>query len=352
MITFDEFLKQLPENIKESAFLIGNGINRYRSSKNKQAPQSWMGILIDYTKKYFPKKNANFFKILKKGDISFTEIFDIIQLQRYNNQTDNIVETFNYDSIKKDLKRKIQLWEGTAFHEKWVNTLRKVNRPVLTINVDTILEKSSTEIIKEHKKNKRYKSNRFLPLIFKKDGRNLWSSDSYPWHCYYSDHLIKDANKEFAIWHIHGISEYHRSLKFGLSDYINITAKAKGWIYQKDNDNKQYKLIVNYENWVGRNSWLDVFLNNDLIIMGVGLPVSETSLRWLLIEREKLFKKNVYKRKKTWFLYNERFNEMPEGKKLFLEELGCTVVESNPSKSFGRMLTELSKKKYHKSNKS
>ena len=120
------------------------------------------------------------------------------------------------------------------------------------------------------------------------------------------------------------MTRYNRSIKLSLSDYINQTARARKFIHSDDKlmdfDNK------NKPFWNGINTWLHIFFNTDLCILGLGLDVNETFLRWLMIERERYFRKFPERRKEGWYLYS-REDKMEEGKRLFLQSTGFNEIK-------------------------
>ena len=78
--------------------------------------------------------------------------------------------------------------------------------------------------------------------------------------------------------------------------------------------------------WNGINTWLHIFFNADLCILGLGLDVNETFLRWLMIERESYFRKFPERSKEGWYLYS-REDKMEEGKRLFLQSTGFNEIK-------------------------
>ena len=74
----------------------------------------------------------------------------------------------------------------------------------------------------------------------------------------------------------------------------------------------------NTRNWSGADSWLHIFFNKSLFIVGLGLEESETFLRWLLIERAKYFRKFHNKKHKGWFITkSNKSDKNREGRRLF-----------------------------------
>lgn len=343
----------LPSIVNTSAFLIGNGLNRYWhysvSDKEKPKVDSWDGLLSDLHKEY-PRnedKTVDITEMLRDYDLTYTEAFDVTHLNSTNKDSTSFHGPQPYSRLKEDVQAKVRDWIPGRYHKRWANLFQSLNRPVLTLNYDLLLECSCNSIIqsvRERNKTKKYpKYNKksFPPLGWK-------GNDVLPWTTYYSDHKIEDALNEFAIWHIHGTQWYKRSMRLGLHDYTGWITKAKHWLHSGAKRNKPYSFFESRENWIGYNTWIDVLLHTDIIIFGVGLPVSELTLRYILLEREKFYRKHPEKRKSGWYIYNNKFDEMNPGKQYFLETCGIRTVKSNPvstfSGAFYKKLLEISLK--------
>ncbi|MBN2156816.1 MAG: SIR2 family protein [Candidatus Lokiarchaeota archaeon] len=301
--------------IKNTALILGNGINNFCDRNN-----SWNNLLIDLARKNVSKK-ADYKKILEDKSVSYPEFFDLVDLSREP-------PSINLE-LKKRLAAGISRWKPQKAHNMWVSKFMEIDRPILTTNFDYLLELSDNRIesyIKSKSQDKR-----FSPLNFKIPQAKREFTTFYPWRSYYSDRIIRDCNREFAIWHIHGFCDYVRSIRMGLSDYMGIVEKSRKLLYKSSGN--PFKDFTSMNNWIGKNTWLDVFLNNNLLIVGLGLEVQEVSLRWLLIIREKLFKKYEERgiRKKTWFILNEEYDSMLEGKKLFFEKLNIEIIYAKKS---------------------
>jgi hypothetical protein len=199
-------------------------------------------------------------------------------------------------------------------HHKLTEFARIQNIPILTTNYDLTLVDKKLKLAMKIKPDNRY--NNMRPRKNINNGKNF--TDFYPWYTCYSDNAIIDASKQFGIWHMHGISCYKRSLSIGASDYGNNISKYKELLNNE-------KLITQPE-WKGKNSWLDVFFNCDLVILGLTLASQETSLRWLLIQREKYYLKNSTIRRKTYFVVNKDYDKIGNGKLFFFESMGIEII--------------------------
>jgi len=314
-MTLNEFVKKdLNPNISQTAFFLGNGINNFCGTTS-----SWKDLLIDLAVQHIDDK-GEYEDILKDNSVSYPEFFDLIQLS--SNVKD---ETFDYKSIKKGIRVGFEQWVPQKTHAIWTEKLIELNRPVLTTNYDYLLEFSNYSI-KSFVRSTQYNKSLFRPQRIQNKVGKVGFSPFYPWHSYYSNRKVEKANDEFAIWHIHGFYEYASSIRLGLTDYMGIVEKGRRWLFKSAGNPSNKRNELN--KWVGNNSWLDIFLNNNLVFIGIDLGVQETSLRWLLIEREKLFKRYPDIRKKTWFIRNLQYDKMKQGKRLFFEKLNIEIIDA------------------------
>lgn len=298
------FFKNLSrKELSETSFFLGNGLNNYCETTS-----SWKKILIDLAKEHIGEEK-DYSNILDENSISYTEFFDVVQL---NSNIKN--PTFDYKDIKKGFKSAFDQWKPKELHSEWVKKIMALNRPILTTNYDYLFELSNSDIV-DFVKSKQYNKNYFRPLRSKKDRKGF--TPFYPWHNYYSDREIVNAKNEFAIWHVHGLTEYYSSIRLGLADYMGIVTKAKTWLHSATGNPFHQREKI--DKWVGNNSWLDIFLHTNLIFIGIDLGIQETSLRWLLVEREKLYRKHPELRKKTWYILNKSRDRKLLGKTLFLK---------------------------------
>ncbi|WP_317898927.1 SIR2 family protein [Aurantibacillus circumpalustris] len=335
-MNLSQFIRnELNPNLNETAFILGNGINNHCKTTS-----SWKNLLTDLAEEYIGADN-DYEKILNDNSVSYPEFFDLIQIS--SNTRD---ETFDYKSIKKGIRQGFEKWTAQKVHSLWADTLIKLDRPLLTTNYDFLLEESSSSI-ESFMKSRQYNKKFFRPLRFKKinsKSKRAGFTPFYPWHSYYSHKEIANAKNEFAIWHIHGFYEYPSSIRLGLSDYMGAVGKARRWIMKSTGNPSNHRKELN--KWHGNNSWLDIFLHNNIVIVGLSLEIQETFLRWLFIEREKLYKKHPDARKKAWFIYNknEKRDKILEGKKLFFEKLNIQIIEANSYKQIFEVFPKRLKK--------
>lgn len=206
-------------------------------------------------------------------------------------------------SVKRNIVDKFPKKDNYKLTE-CTNFIQELNAPILTTNFDTYLSDSlqTKRYILSHKENL-YKFN-----------------DFYPWNVYFSNKKINDPLHEFAIWHINGLTNYHRSIKLGLSDYMGCVERARKMI--QGNSLNEYFNGKNQEYWIGYNTWLHILFNKDLFIFGLKLDENEVFLRWLLIQRAK-YSRMYNTLLKGWYI-NQK---IPKGKRFFLEQLGFEVID-------------------------
>ncbi|EKO3424625.1 hypothetical protein NTK89_000602 [Vibrio fluvialis] len=270
------------------ALVIGNGINRYNSTKTDKN-NSWDRMLLELWDKY----SISAQQMSAPEGISLTEFYDALDL------TKNSVEI----NLQKEFCELMSDWAPREHHlliSKWA---QNQGVPILTTNFEETLSSNITSDITHF------------------DSKSF--TDFYPWRSYFSDHKIHDPANEFAIWHINGVKRYSRSIRLGLSHYMGSVERARRLIH-KGNESRLFS-GKNVDEWSGYRSWLHVVFNNDLVFIGLGLNTTEVFLRWLLIERAKYFNKFSKRRKRTYFVHADK-EPLPIGQKLFLNSVGVEVV--------------------------
>lgn len=287
MITDITKAKQIIERYlktKDIAFVFGNGINRYANAKNTNI--SWNDMLLQVWDSISPKTLSEI-----ANGITMTEFYNIMEFEAGSSK---VVRDKTVEIVKS--------WKPSAYESALEQRLIELDCPVLTTNFDGNIEQSLT----------RYK------MDIKKG-----FSDIYPWNVYYSNSELDNPLEGFGIWHINGMQDYPRSLRLSLSEYINLTSRARNYIHSNDAiDNFDKK---NVSRWNGYHTWLHLIFNSNLCIIGLALDEQETFLRWLLIERVKYFMKFKDRKKHGWFVCCDSDIEN-QGKKMFLEYLGFEII--------------------------
>ena len=288
-VNLKEIRRELSESRSRLAFVIGNGINRYQSDT-----PTWEDMLLHL----YHLVTGNELNSIEKG-ILYTEFYNLLQVD--GETTEQLrQEVIAYTN---------QHYKPTAYHNQLQRILMGWQVPVLTTNFDNCLEQGCS-----------------MYRMKNLDGPSRRFTDYYPWEVYYSNHRLTDPLNGFGVWHINGMTKYRRSIRLSLSEYINQTSRASKFIHSDEslmNFDRKNKVF-----WNGYNTWLHVFFNTHLCIFGLGLDVNETFLRWMMIERERYFRKFPDRRMKGWFIYTKK-DQMEAGKRLFLQSTGFEEVLLN-----------------------
>jgi len=141
---------------------------------------------------------------------------------------------------------------------------------------------------------------------------------------------LNSANhKPAKLWHIHGEIEHPKSIMLGLDHYCGSIAKIDSYLkgkYEYSVKTKRHKSnpIVKklIDNDFDEASWVELFFNTDIHILGLSLDYSETDLWWVLNKRARLMLDN--KVDNRIFYYD---SNLPEGKKALLISMKVIVVE-------------------------
>lgn len=277
----------IEDNSDRLAFIVGNGVNRYR---NVTDSADWQKILVDF----WNAISSNQIVDRDLDGISLTELYDILSLQ-----------TVEMTDARDEFIRKVNTIQHSKYHDQLQEKLIAINRPVLTTNFDSLLEDG----LKLH----RFKSD--LPF-----------TAYYPWESYWSNQELSSPESGFGIWHVNGMTKYKQSIKLGLSQYTQMAGKAKDLLHAKGSAIDVYD-GTSGSSWRGMTTWFQIIFGCDLLIFGLGLEKDETFLRWLLFERAKYYDRFNGARRNGWYVCNR--GEIKSGKKLFLENIGIEVVELN-----------------------
>ena len=277
----------LHNNRSNIALVIGNGINRYGPAKNTN---SWHDLLVKLAKEHLPAKHRSV-----PSGVALTEFYDVLELKSTKLKSGK--------SLQQEFSELISSWKPYEHHMRVVGWARDANAPILTTNFERVLADAGGCLLNRT--------------------REGGFTDYYPWETYYGNGKINDPSREFAIWHVNGMENYHRSIRLGLTHYMGSVERARGWIH-RGNESPLFS-GKNVREWQGASSWLHVIFNTPLLFIGLGLEENEVFLRWLLIERARYFKKFPDRKKSAWYVHTEGLSA---GKKFFLEGVGIQLVQA------------------------
>lgn len=306
-IKLKDFKKLLSDNTDNLAFIFGNGINRYAWVKDGDYSDiSWEGMLLylwkDVCDEDFLIRDYNNNPKIPDEGITYTEFFSILEniLQEENRK----LPKHKRVGLKKRTKDYVENQiKGEKQYYKDLQRLleKKFNCPVMTTNYDYNIG-VGLDFNSEFKNAKQY-TNNFLM------------------ESYRAKPEITNSFQEFSVWHINGSLKFAQSLRIGLSDYTSIISQAtdriKEWTVAVKSGTPN-KDIGFYK------SWLRMFFEKDLCIVGLSLDTNEVLLRWLLIERKKYLDNNKLTNIHTWYV--TRKGDVDVGMDFYLDFLGVELV--------------------------
>ncbi|MDE5844881.1 MAG: SIR2 family protein [Muribaculaceae bacterium] len=366
----ENLTKRIIKNANECALILGNGINNYA-----ETGCSWLELLKQLHELYLPNTP---FRGIDKG-ISYTEFFDALEISilehnkafeerefkpinfhldicrsreisyeiqnfslkeknTHKTETSNLrqlVKSFNKENVKfkefgginlvlamsnlggklndavnsiliKHICQTMAKWKFSEKHYRLVNFAQTYNIPILTTNYDNLLAKSINANLFDFSKGK--------------------VDETLPISCCYTTQSNPDINK-FAIWHPNGMLKYPKSILIGLSHYMRNLEKIRSLIIP----NNVYKAELFEDIAFGtnaiKNTWINLIFSKNLYIVGLSLDTDEVLIRWLLLERAKLFSLYPKMRKDCWFVITKRdYHKLSLGKKYFFKSIGCNII--------------------------
>jgi len=260
------------------SLLFGNGLNRV--TKNSV---SWDRLLDEL-------KNPKF----ESKELPNTMIYERIYLERNYNQEIKINEE---EKIKEQISIQMHRQEPNIIYDEII----KLNFDnYITTNYDTAFEKA-----------------------VKKDSINRSTEELYSIRRY-------KQFENYKLWNIHGEIAHPKSIMLGLDHYCGSISKIDTYIkgkytYTKNKEKQNIKSIKEklQLNLFDNVSWIELFFNTHIHIMGLGLDYSETDLWWMLNKRRRLMHDTEIKNRIYFYTH-----EIEDEKKGLLESFGVEVVET------------------------
>lgn len=239
---------------KDAAILLGNGIHLHINSAHEkefskeEIMPSWNELIRKTAERMYLTENLSRLEdeMLNKG-ISYPEAFSLITTNT-NSQPlhQTVADMLSNIPVNKYIKTVAK-------------TLQRWGCPVITTNFDNSLEDS---------------------LGINGFHLNEVRSPYYPVNYCSTDDISKVMTNlldSFSIWHCNGLISFPLSLRLNLYDYCNYIGWLKWKIPTKEGKPRARHLA--------EASWLSPFFRKKLVIIGLGLSLSETFLRWLLLAK-------------------------------------------------------------------
>ena len=283
----------LRENRNAIALLVGNGVNLYNEAAGCTGWPDLLSVLAD--------KHLTHQANIPTG-ISLPEFYDVLDLVVGNERRPG--------TLQQEFCELMTEWCPAEQHYRIVDWARRHDAPLMTTNFDDLLTQAG-------------QLTQFS--LFKPTQTTKAPTDYYPWETYFAARPLRDPCSGFGVWQLHGMRHYRRSIRLGLSHYMGSVERARRWLYPR----KQKQMLGEggLVNWRGKDTWLQIFLRKPLLIFGLGLHENEVFIRWLLIERARLFSKDVQARQPAWYVACEADRSADNiGKLFFLESMGVKPV--------------------------
>lgn len=141
-------------------------------------------------------------------------------------------------------------------------------------------------------------------------------------------------NQKKIFWHIHGEIDYKQSLTIGYEHYVGAIQKMRNYLTsgidvqkQKTYRSPYIRKIMNFETDI--YSWIDIFLRDEIHIVGLGFDFHEIDLWWLLTYRNRLILDKKIQCGKLFYYHFDKNNidKKTEAKLALLETLDVKIVK-------------------------
>lgn len=287
----EQFLAEfsIAKDKNEVAFLIGNGFNRYAC---RNGAKSWDELIerLEISCS-FDRSGYNL--------LDTTEQYSAIVLAKGEEE----VMTRLVDINQKDLECTDRVKELNV-------ALRKINIPVLTTNIDDLIDCDPTS-------GKAYPTYDFVYDGGKIDNpREILHDSLWTLNNYFAPQELKSADSGYGVWHIHGHSSHQDTIRFGLVSYAKLIARLSRRLD-----------TISDDNWLLKNTWMNLLMKKRLCIVGLNISRVEFSLRYFLLRRCHIFKEIFgCPSPGGWYLYTKKEESDLEPVLQFVKSVGIVPV--------------------------
>jgi hypothetical protein len=272
--------------------LLGNGVNRLSQE------YSWSDLLDDLIREAGKQKVIRY-----KVEKPFTLLYEEIYLR----------------SLKHTKKKELRLKQKIADLVISKFAPSDIHAKLLNLNVEHILTTNYDYNLEQSVAQNHGKAAHFLP----ERKYNLFRR--------------RTVNGK-SIWHLHGEAEVPRSITLGHEHYVGYLQQMGNYLKPKrkgeaeDIGSPLQRAVYKREaipDYTQANiySWVDLFIMNDVYILGLSLDYTEIDLWWLLIYKERLKHEKKFDSGKTIYycFYPHKIDNRKEAKLSLLESLGIKV---------------------------
>ena len=275
----------------KETILFGNGINRLSNTN-----PSWEDLLNDLKEK----------RTFKDDDLPNTMIYERIILDRLNRHMEILDNEFN---VKSNISKSMQ---DTVNHDYYLRLYELQAQNYLTTNYDN----SFINTVQTHYDNQLRVDNKSTESVYSIRRQKK----------------IFKTNENFkSLWQVHGEHEKPASIMLGLDHYCGSIGKIDNFIkgkyeYRKNGEQIREPSIRRKmkEKAYSKVSWVELFFNSNIHIIGFTLDYSETDLWWIINKRARMLKdERVYKYiKNSIEFYCDHIDPQKKG---LLESMGVNV---------------------------
>lgn len=283
----------------KKTLLFGNGFNRLNIDDSKYSWETLLETLAQHK-----TLNLNTIKNLPN-----TMIYESILLHKKNN-----IESLEYgeEAIKQIIANIMKQIPTNKFYE---DALIKKFDNYITTNYDHALIDSLLTLYKDQENTEQNQSEKIYSI-----------------RRFYEFNI--QNNKKTKLWHMHGNIKNPKSIQLGLDHYAGAIGKIDAYIkgnyeYTSNGENIKIPTIQNKlsaekdpQNENHEISWIDLFFNSNIHIIGLGLDYSEYDLWWILNKRARFMslEPTLIKNKITFYCAG-----IDESKKELLESFNVIV---------------------------
>lgn len=281
-------------------FLLGNGVN---SQFEEQGVLSWGDLMED---------------IAKTMGSDYESIKDLLPTERYSALALKFEEKEVRDAVIIKSTREAKMDSKRLANFNYA--LKKLDCPVLTTNIDSNLDGNCTRPM-------------MLDCNYSSRHRQRVHSSMETLYKYWGDDKLNEADKGYGVWHINGHYSLPETIRFGLSDYGKLCGRVFELTHSWHSDQKTC-------------TWLDPFLKNPLCIIGLDLNNAEFFIRWLLLRKAHILKKEgkgAPLNSSGWYCYvpKKKCSKEWDSQKRTLQFLRTVNIEPVPFKNYDSIYLSL-----------
>ncbi|MGC4043203.1 MAG: AbiH family protein [Armatimonas sp.] len=248
--------------------LVGNSINQLRITKSADDTQvSWRDLLQDMQDNL---DIVDSFLLAENSGIPFPLAFE------------GLLHTHTTDKTIQDVKDKVSIFVERITHNKFHKQLMELEfENILTTNYDHTLEQSISLLPKGEKN--------YAPRD------ESFSSKYSLFRC------CEVEGMKTRVWHVHGQQDDARTIILGYDEYAGNLQRIRQYLVRygykgRKSPLKNYKsgknIDLDFDNYdydsntAGRyHSWVDLFLRDNIHIVGLSLGFEEIDMWWLLYHK-------------------------------------------------------------------